>query len=85
MSAAQTATKGAFMDRRVFLVGPSDDRLAIVSDAPCRHEQADDGPTFLVVSDTATDDDLARVRNRFSEFTINQLRAFRDAQRRETA
>lgn len=70
-----------FSDRGVILTTLDDDRLAQVSDAPFRHEQSCDGPTYLVMRSNATDESLTNAAVRFgvpmcdlTEFRTHQAR-----------
>ena len=70
-----------FSDRRVILVTHDDARLAQVSSVPLRHEQACDGPIYLVIRHNATDESLLGTATRFgvpmrdmAEFRAHQAR-----------
>lgn len=58
---------GSFSDRRVFVCRPGDERLAFMDypDDCAGHEQAWDGPIFIVVGTKARAENLDRVCNRF--------------------
>lgn len=68
----------AFSDKRVILVRGDDARCATYWDeSEAGFEQADDGPTHLVIGRDAPDDKLARLAGRFG-FSVEDLKAFRD-------
>ncbi|MBK7687112.1 MAG: hypothetical protein IPJ25_14860 [Rhodocyclaceae bacterium] len=74
---------GAFSDRSVVLVTPSDQRLAIVSDhsnTRCTYEQGEDTPIFLVIGPCVTDESLGRASTRFG-IPVADLQQFRNGQR----
>jgi len=48
----------------------------MVSDSPCRYEQAWNGPTFVVIRPAATDEQLSKVAARF-HFDMGTLKDFR--------
>lgn len=73
-----------FLDKRVFVVGINDSRIA----CHCQNEylgfeQACDGPTFVVVGPCVSDEILREAVNKYSlrfGVTLEQLQATRDNQ-----
>lgn len=75
----------AFSDKRVILVHGNDHQCASVWDeSTAGYEQADDGPTYLVIGRLAPDDKLPKLARRYG-FTVEELQAFRDAPVMEVA
>lgn len=74
---------GALEDPRLFIVRPTDKRLARVWDEAGGFEQSDDGPTFIVIGRKTTDDKCKRLAGRFyrrkSWLNASDLIAFRDS------
>lgn len=69
----------AFGDNRVFLVRDNDCGCGLHwSEGDAGFEQSDDGPTYLFIGRAAPDDKLPKLARRFG-FTLEQLKAFRDA------
>lgn len=64
------------IDQTIIITTPSDPRLATYSPAPCRCEQADGEPLFLVVGLSASDDALQRMADRFG-VDLGELRRVR--------
>ena len=72
---------GDFSDPRVILVRPDDERLAIIPNKQITTHQVSaqqtfDGPTYLVIGPSASDDALGRASIRFS-VPLPQLQQFR--------
>ncbi|MDE2599369.1 MAG: hypothetical protein KGL40_07070 [Rhodocyclaceae bacterium] len=71
----------AFRDTRAILVRSDDARCASFWDeSEAGAEQASDGPTHLVIGRLATDEQLERLSQRYSQYTLHELKAFRNAQ-----
>jgi len=66
----------SFENSEVIVTTCDDKRLACISDALCRYEQAHDGPTFVVIRPGVTDGQLLKVSERFG-LDIEHLRTFR--------
>lgn len=56
-----TAIYGDFENPEVIVTTYGDKRLGCLVDWPCRFEQAWDGPTFVVIRPTATDEQLQKI------------------------
>lgn len=84
VSTRQSAIEGmgcmtSFHDRRVFLVCPGDQRIVGVHGNSCSAEQCSDGPTFLVIGNQATVDQLECAALRY-DIPLDDLLAFRSEQ-----
>jgi hypothetical protein len=77
----EPATYGAFENPEVILTTFGDRRLWCLRDDACWCEQACDGPTYLVVRPSATDEQLAKAAARYP-FTVDELKAFRATEAR---
>lgn len=65
-----------FCNPEVILTSYDDQRLGMVSDDPCWSEKAWNGPTYVVIRPTATDEQLSKVAARF-HFEMDALKDFR--------
>ncbi|WP_313297376.1 hypothetical protein [Diaphorobacter sp.] len=75
MAIENVLQRASFSDARVFLVRPSDERLAQVwSREQAGFEQSDDGPTYIVIGEHAPLERLERLAMRYPQFTIDQLK-----------
>lgn len=72
---------GAFSDRRVFLCKPDDARLARANwPQTGGHEQAEDGPIYLVIGIETDDNRCALLAERF-DLDVGDLILFRESNR----
>jgi hypothetical protein len=67
---------GSFSDPRVILVRLDDERLVALPNLPISCQQADDGPSYLVISPAAPDDALERASARFG-IPVQDMQQFR--------
>lgn len=67
----------SFGDKRVRVVAHGDPRIPGSSDSHCWAAQEHDGPTFVVIGPSATDDQLGRASKRFGLY-IGDLLSVRD-------
>lgn len=79
---APTTTR-SFSDQRVFPCRPSDKRLAFCGydEETVAHEQAWDGPVFLVIGSRAPADALDRACHRFGVDRLQMLNALAQLER----
>jgi hypothetical protein len=72
-----TSTHNAPFKSEVIVTTHDDKRLAAKTDDPCRYEQAFDGPTYLAIRRTATDEQLGRAATRLG-VPLGKLKEFRE-------
>jgi hypothetical protein len=85
MTSDGITTKDAMMQRPIYrdfenpdviVTTYGDKRIGCLSDEPCRAEQAWNGPTYLVIRPTATDEQLGKAAQRYG-LDMDYLKAFR--------
>lgn len=72
----QTIKYQAFRNPEVIVTTYGDERLLGFSESPCRYEQDEYGPTFVVIRPAATDEKLDKIASRF-HLPIDDLKVFR--------